>query len=704
MRRQSTNNIKQIKNDKSSSSTLNQQLNSSSKQRYPTKRTHHHPPPPHHHHHHNRYLLQSIHNDLDYLYDRNVEFIQSGIIYPIITIQFIEHSEYFQCLLKYHNHNDNIHLPEFLQSTFYSILQYIHYGYININLNNIYSIYITTDYLLMHKLHYECIKQLKQLILINNNSLIINLWLNCQLVYLPKLYQIINEIFLENFEILQKSINYKNFTLKQILFILNNDKLNCQYEINILKIIIEWINVNNKHYNKDIIMKLLCCIRLGMLTMNEIEQMKKYELIQNIQEYMYILNEWPKCLSLSNNSIINIYGQQFITPRLPHEVIMVFGGWCNGEGPKAAVQVYNPKTNLWTLWTEEGRQIQTPTNELMSLLQNSQVNHKHIFNETDNCKSSLPLDEFNSDRGKSELSIDNATKSKQSSSLIGKIPKRVYAGCVLVGTCVYIIGGYDGNQALKSTMCYDFAEDSGWYEISCMYEKRYYVSVANTNDTIYAMGGHNGEIQGRLNSAERYIIHDNLWQTIASMNYKRSDASAIEFYNKIYIVGGFDGKYYHDSVEYYEIITNQWTLINHMNSPRGGLSLIQHEGKLYAIGGNNGNQRLKTIEQYNIIEDKWIIIGEMKQCKSNATCTIMNNELYIIGGWSDEYEIGILNLVECYNLIKNECSIVHPLIFPASATCSCTLKGCNLQHLGIGTGQNSSTDEIKNTNNENVDD
>ncbi|KAH8857678.1 Kelch-like protein 10, partial [Schistosoma japonicum] len=680
MRRHSVTNTKQIKNDKStsssssSSSALNQQLNSSSKQRYSNKRTHHH------HHHNDKYLLQSIHNDLDYLCDRNVEFLESGLIYPIITIEFIEHSEYFQCLLKYHKHNENIHLPEFLQSTFYSIIQYIHYGNINININNIYSLYIATDYLLMPKLHNECMQQLKKQ-LINktiNYSIIINLWFNCQLFYYPKLYKIINEIFLQNFELLQNAIDYKKFTFKQILQILHDDKLNCQYEFNVFNVVLQWIHVNIKQYNQYTLIQLLCCIRLGMLTMNELEQIKQHELIQMIPEYKNILNEWPKCLLLTNNSIINVYGQEFITPRLPHEVIIVFGGWCNGEGPKAAVQVYNPKTNLWTLWTEEGRQIQTSSNELMSLLQNSQVNHKQLFNVTDNCKSSLPLDEFSSDRSTSDLSTDNTIKSKQSSSLIGKIPKRVYAGCVLVGTCIYIIGGFDGNQALKSTMCYNLEEDSGWYEISCMYEKRYYVSVANINETIYAMGGHNGEIQGRLNSAEKYDIHENLWQTIASMNYKRSDASAIEFYGKIYIVGGFDGRFYHDSGEYYEPITNQWTLISRMNSPRGGVSLIQHHNYLYAIGGNNGNNRLKTIEQYNVIHDNWKIIGEMKRCKSNASCTIINDVIYIIGGWSDEQEIGILDLVECYNVIKHECYIVQSLVFPASATCACTLKGCDL--------------------------
>ncbi|CAH8595433.1 unnamed protein product [Schistosoma guineensis] len=95
------------------------------------------------------------------------------------------------------------------------------------------------------------------------------------------------------------------------------------------------------------------------------------------------------------------------------------------------------------------------------------------------------------------------------------------------------------------------------YEASCMYENHYYVSVTYAHGYIYAIGGHNGEYGGRLDSAERYIVDENLWQTISSINHIRSDGSAGELHRKIYVIGGFDGRYYYDSVEYYEPLTDQ---------------------------------------------------------------------------------------------------------------------------------------------------
>ncbi|KAG5455274.1 hypothetical protein CSKR_203880 [Clonorchis sinensis] len=52
---------------------------------------------------------------------------------------------------------------------------------------------------------------------------------------------------------------------------------------------------------------------------------------------------------------------------------MVFGGWCDGEGPRAAAQVYNPRANTWTLWTEAGAQAQQPALEWTELMKESGI-------------------------------------------------------------------------------------------------------------------------------------------------------------------------------------------------------------------------------------------------------------------------------------------------------------------------------------------
>lgn len=68
-----------------------------------------------------------------------------------------------------------------------------------------------------------------------------------------------------------------------------------------------------------------------------------------------------------------------------------------------------------------------------------------------------------------------------------------------------------------------------------MHTHRCYVSVAESNGFIYALGGFDGT--HRLNTCERYDPSTNQWTLIASMNVARSDAHACTIEDKIYITG-----------------------------------------------------------------------------------------------------------------------------------------------------------------------
>ncbi|CAH8609361.1 unnamed protein product [Schistosoma haematobium] len=619
--------------------------------------------------------LQSIGGDVDFLCEHTVEFMESGETCNIIAVEMAEQSIYFERLLKYHRGQGNIRLPEFLNVDFSSIIEYICEGGTEINHDNVYRIFVAADFLLLPELKQQCTNLLKEIATIDFSTAI-DMWLNYKSSYWPELGSMAYQTILENFEKIWHTPHFKKLSANHIRQILHEDALNCKHEKNVFQAVIQWI-IEDLETRIEYSLELLLCIRLGMLSSIELDYIKKHDLIQIIPEYLDLLNQWPNCLATTNNRIINAYGQRLITPRLPHQIVMVFGGWLDSDGLMTAVQVYNPTAKTWTLWTENSQLFLMPTNQQCDLLRNpltftitnSQANQLQnavdTFIRINSFQSLLPPDEIACEGNRSGFPVDN-----------NAIMSTTRAN--LIGTRVYVIGGFDGDRALKSTLCYDFEIESGWYEASCMYENRYYVSVTYANGYIYAIGGHNGEYGGRLDSAERYIVDENLWQTISSMNHIRSDGSAGELHGKIYVIGGFDGRYYHDSVEYYEPLTDQWTLINRMNSPRGGVSLIQHGDYLYAIGGNNGNERLKSIERYDPKEEKWKIIGEMSRSRSNSSTTVIDNEIYILGGWSGEPASGMLDQVECFNVISCECRVAQSLIYPLSASCACTLKGYNL--------------------------
>ncbi|EUB62855.1 Kelch-like protein 10 [Echinococcus granulosus] len=609
-------------------------------------------------------------SETDFLCDRAVEFMESGDICSIVTVELAEQSAYFERLLRYHRGRGIIRLPEFLNAGFNSVVEYIRRGFTSITTDNIYDVFIAADYLLVPRLKEECAKYIQELS--NDPSTAINLWLNGRLLFWPEIGDMAFQKILENFEIVWPSEDFLQMEADDVESIIKNDSLNCKNELTVFSAVMRWISWNPSR-RLDEALKLLWNVRLGMARNSDLEKMKNHELLTTVPDFAQTVLEWPNSIYSLMDRLDETQKLNLTKPRTPHEVLCVFGGWCDGEGPRAAAQIFSPCSNSWTLWTEMGCQTQSPRYEWLNNLRPDDSAAQ--MGADGAISASRPPGELPEGLYRCEERLIGAN---EISCLIGEIPRRVYAGCVLVRNRVYLVGGFDGTNALKSTLCYDFELDSGWYEISCMYEKRYYVSVAYASRYIYALGGHNGENQGRLDTAERYNLDENLWQPIASMNRIRSDAAAAELYNRVYVAGGFEGRRYHDSAEYYDADANQWTLISRMHSPRGGISLVAHEGYIYAIGGNDGNTRLRSIERFDPTTGKWEIVGQMNRRKSNLSSAVLGDDIYIIGGWSDEPEAGILSLVERFDTKTRECIEIRPLTFPASATCACTLRNQRL--------------------------
>ncbi|BHF69621.1 hypothetical protein SprV_0301266700 [Sparganum proliferum] len=622
-------------------------------------------------------------SETDFLCDRAVEFMDSGDIYSIVAVELAEHSAYFERLLRYHRGRGCIRLPEFLNAGFSALIEYIRRGSTTVDQGNVYEIFIAADYLLVPKLKEQCSAYIKELS--NDPSTAINLWVAGRPLHWPEIGEMAFQKILENFENAYLSPEFEQLDSKDVETILMDDSLNCKSEMTVFDAVMRWLAHDPESRASDAL-SLLWNVRLGMIRTAEVEKMKQNEQLKLVPEYMNILTEWPWSIYDLISKLTDVQKLKLAKPRFPHQVLCVFGGWCDGEGPRAAAQIFNPRANTWTLWTEMGCQTQSPVYEWLDQLSLPEANNKMDVTPANagaesNTGKGPAVSEAPQPEGKPSPTLpaglytcpQRLIGATETNCLIGEIPRRVYAGCVLVGNRVYLVGGFDGTNALKSTLCYDFEVDSGWYEISCMYEKRYYVSVAYASRYIYALGGHNGENQGRLDTAERYNLDENLWQPIASMNRVRSDAAAAELKNRVYVAGGFEGRRYHDSAEYYDTEANQWTLISRMHSPRGGISLAAHGGYIYAIGGNDGNSRLRSIERFDPEQGKWEIVGQMSRRKSNLSSAVLGDDIYIIGGWSDEPEAGILSLVERFDTKTRECSTIRMLTFPASATCACTL-------------------------------
>ena len=113
-----------------------------------------------------------------------------------------------------------------------------------------------------------------------------------------------------------------------------------------------------------------------------------------------------------------------------------------------------------------------------------------------------------------------------------------------------------------------------------------------------------------LSSCEVLTLATNQWAVGATMKETRRGCGAVLYHNKIFIIGGSNGVTSLTSVEVYDPTSNEWILNvngirNELNIPRVGLGVTVCSDKIYAVGGFDGRTFLKSVEVYDETTHQW---------------------------------------------------------------------------------------------------
>jgi influenza virus NS1A-binding protein len=98
--------------------------------------------------------------------------------------------------------------------------------------------------------------------------------------------------------------------------------------------------------------------------------------------------------------------------------------------------------------------------------------------------------------------------------------------------------------------------------------------------------------------------------------------NAVALPDGIYVLGGYNGREYLNTMERYEIFSGKWSEVRPMNTSRGTFSAIvsQNCNYIYAIGGFNA-QPLDHVERYDSMLNTWEYLAPMKQRRfMHAAC------------------------------------------------------------------------------------
>lgn len=212
-------------------------------------------------------------------------------------------------------------------------------------------------------------------------------------------------------------------------------------------------------------------------------------------------------------------------------------------------------------------------------------------------------------------------------------------GCGVVGGIIYVIGGHPVTDVVEA---YDPVTDN-WETKTSMPTARHGLSCAVVNDKIYAIGGDVTKA-----TVEAYVPGTNTWETsLAPMPTGRYSAGCAVVNNKIYVIGGFNGVTL-ATVEVYDPLTDNWQSLPDMTSARNGPACAAVNGKIYVIGGADASgTMLDVVEVYNPATGIWQTQENMPTARGGITCTILNGKIYVLGGADGGLPSGnILSIVE----------------------------------------------------------
>ncbi|XP_062618832.1 kelch-like protein 10 [Saccostrea cucullata] len=197
---------------------------------------------------------------------------------------------------------------------------------------------------------------------------------------------------------------------------------------------------------------------------------------------------------------------------------------------------------------------------------------------------------------------------------------------------IFTVGGWSSSGVVDTIEAYDKNVDRWYVTKQSMPCSRAYHGTVFMDGHIYIVGGFDGNQY--LNSVYCFSPDEKNWEERAPMYIMRCYVSAVELNGIIYACGGFDGRNRQDSVEKYNPIKNQWTHVQPMWRKRSDAGATALDGKIYIAGGFDGTSCLDSAEVYDPTVNQWTMLAEMTSRRSGVVLVALQKELIALGGYN----------------------------------------------------------------------
>jgi len=217
---------------------------------------------------------------------------------------------------------------------------------------------------------------------------------------------------------------------------------------------------------------------------------------------------------------------------------------------------------------------------------------------------------------------------------------RSHHGVASVDGFVYAIGGCQWQRPLKHCERYDCLTDT-WTPIAPLQHARYQAGCCALSNEIVAVGGF--DTWTCTNTVECYDPETNSWRLLPPLGVARRGCGVAVVKDQLYVIGGSDGTQALSSVEILDLNDPQasWRPGPPLNMSRDNVRAVvvaTNDGdRLYAVGGFNGKSFLNSIEYLDEAVNEWkTAVLKQTLINNNAQADIVDDYVHHENGKCDQ--------------------------------------------------------------------
>jgi hypothetical protein len=217
--------------------------------------------------------------------------------------------------------------------------------------------------------------------------------------------------------------------------------------------------------------------------------------------------------------------------------------------------------------------------------------------------------------------------------------------------CVIVVGGHNGRTVATAERYHPRLEM--WTESTPPppFGGVFDAAAVGIGDRLYLLGGHDGKTP----LSDVRVFHSGFctWEAAPPMTSRRFQFGAALLGRHIYVVGGNDGVDAMRSVERYDPTARTWTTTGDlppMNVKRKGcVAAAGPDGRLYVFGGHDGRAVLSSCERYDPRTRTWTMLPPMQKRRFGSAVAVVGNRIVVVGGFDGT---SALDSVEQYTCAK----------------------------------------------------